>query len=43
MMGFHTIPKGIRSKMNVMIWLEFELANHDGAVQLVSHDAPDDK
>ena len=31
--GVHTFPKGICSKVNVIAWLEFELAYYDSAAQ----------
>ena len=36
--GFHSFPKDISSKMNVIERLEFELTYDDVIVQQVSHD-----
>ena len=35
--GFHTFPKGISPKVNIMAWLEFELAYYNYAVQHFNH------
>ena len=36
-MKIYTFPKDISPKMNVIAWLEFELADYDVAVQHISH------
>ena len=33
----HTFPKSISLKLNVLVWLEFELAYYDIAFQQVNH------
>ena len=33
----HTFPKGIYPKVNILAWLEFELAYYDPAVQRFNH------
>ena len=35
--GVHAIPKGISPRVNVMIWLDFELAYFKATVQHFSH------
>ena len=35
--GVYTIPKGINPKMNVIAWLEFELAYFKASIQHFSH------
>ena len=35
--GVHTFPKGICQKVNVIAWLEFELAYYDSAVHRPNH------
>ena len=35
--GVHTFTKGICPKVNVIAWLEFELAYYDSAVQRFNH------
>ena len=35
--GVYTFPKGISPKVNVIAWLEFELAYYDVKVQHVNH------
>ena len=35
--GVHTFPKGIFPKVNVIAWLEYELAYYDSAVQRFNH------
>ena len=35
--GGHTFPKDICSKVNVLVWLEFELAYCDSTVQHFNH------
>ena len=35
----HAFPKSIALKVNVITWLEFELADFNVAVKLVSHNA----
>ena len=35
--GVHTFPKVILSNVNVIVRLEFELANYDSAVQHLNH------
>ena len=35
--GVHTFPKGICLKVNIIVWLEFELAYYDSAVQHFNH------
>ena len=38
--GVHNFPKVICQKVNVIAWLEFELAYYDSAVQFLNHDTP---
>ena len=33
----HTFPKGICPKVNIIAWLEFELAYHESAVHRLNH------
>ena len=35
--GFLIFPKGISPKVNVILWLVFELAYHNVTIQHVSH------
>ena len=35
--GFHTFPKGISPKVNVIVQLEFELTHYNVLVQHISH------
>ena len=35
--GAHTFPKGICPKVNVIAWLEYELAYYDSAVHRFNH------
>ena len=35
----HTYPKGINPKVNVIAWLEFELAYYDAVVYHANHSA----
>ena len=37
--GVHAFLKDIHRKENVMVWLEFELAYNNFAVQHISHNA----
>ena len=37
MVGGHTFPKGVHSKVNVITWLEFELAYNDVIIQHFSN------
>ena len=36
-MEFSTFPKCISLKMNIVAWLEFELANYNVAIQHIRH------
>ena len=35
----HTVPKGISPKVNLIVWVEFELTYYDVVVQYVNHNA----
>ena len=35
--GTHIFPKGIKLKVNIVVWLEFELAYLEATVQHLSH------